>query len=200
MCAVSVLFVGLGSASAAGDHQLDVHVISDPFVRGIAASPVGLTTSASGIAAAERNGLRGTGTTVSTAAEGWHQRGSRTRFVVILLSALDVPGETPAQLAQQAGAAASAAGGTFCSGASGSAPLAYNKVDQVPNSGFVECSKSPNGLQAEAITTARSNVFAMVVTSSGTFTRSALVSMALRQYRKLPSTDTFTGGGTASTA
>ena len=198
LCTVSVLFVCTGSASGAGDHELDIHIDSDPLVRGVAFSTVELTQLASGLAQEERHGGRGTGVTIATAAEGWHRSNSKKQAVLIALSALTLPGETPKQLAQQANAAASAAAGTFCSGASASAPLVFTKVKQVPNSAFVECSASPNGLHGEAITIARANVFGMIITSSGTLTRSALDSVALHQYRRLPTTDTLTGSGPSS--
>jgi hypothetical protein len=200
ICSVSVLFVGVGSASGAGDQGLSVHIVPDPLVHGIAVTSAELTELANGLKEEEQSSGKGTGVTVATAAEGWHKPDSEKRTVVIVLSALTFPSQTPQQLAQQADAAASAAAGTFCSGASASAPLVYTKVKQVPHSAFVECSASPNGLHAEALTIARANVFGIVITSSDTLNRSALTSVAVHQYQRLPTTDTFTGSGVSSVA
>lgn len=193
--AMFVLLVQGQSTWAAGDRSLEGQIISDPFPGGVAASSAKLSSLASGMQEAMQSAAGKTGTTTATAAEGWHRAGSNSRFVFVVLAALNIPKQTASQLATQADAAASAAAGTFCSGASGAAPLAFSRVSQVPHGAFVKCSRSPDGLNAEAITTARANVFALVITTSSTVAHSKLISLALAQYRKLKSHDTFIGAG-----
>jgi hypothetical protein len=196
VCVVAMLFVLVQqqSTSAAGDRSLERLIMSDPFPSGVAASPAKLSSLASGMQEAMQGAAGKYGATTATAAEGWYRGGSKTRFVFVVLVALNIPNQTASQLATQADAAASAEAGTFCSGASAAAPLVFSRVSRVPHGAFVKCSRSPSGINAEAITTARANVFAMVIATSSTVAQSKLTSLALVEYRKLSSHDTFIGG------
>jgi hypothetical protein len=196
--AMLVLLVEGQSTWAAGDRSLEGRIVSDPFAGGVAASSAKLSSLASGMQEAMRSAAGKYGATTATAAKGWYRAGSNTQFVFVVLVALNIPQQTASQLATQADAAASAEAGTFCSGASGAAPLAFSRVSRVPHGAFVKCSRSPDGLNAEAITTARANVFAMMITTESTVARSKLISLTLAQYRKLSSHDTFIGGSSST--
>ena len=193
-CITPFLGIEAGSAGAAGDPGLDAYIVSDPLAHAISAPAAQLDASASGLAGIEKSAAAASGMTTATAIEGWHRTGVTTKAVVVELVAINGPNQSQTQIATQANAAASAALGTFCSGATASDPLVYERVSQVPHSGFVECAVSPDGLHAEAITMARANIFSMIISSSATVSRSKLVSIALKQYRQLPTHDYFTGG------
>jgi hypothetical protein len=186
LCLAVVLISGWAtSASAAGNAALAGYIVANP-VPGLApAAPAQVAANASQLQAVEDAAIKGTGVTATVASDGWHRSGSRTKFLLIDLIAISAPGKSTSLIISAADEAAAAGAASFCSGAAASLPIISRGVPHLPYSHYVLCKRSPDGPNAEAITTARANVTAFIVSSEQFLDRSALEAVALRQYRSM---------------
>jgi hypothetical protein len=199
VCAlVAVLVLPTVQASAAGNAALDGHIISDPFAGGVAISSADLTTLANRLQSVESSVTSGSDAKAAVAAEGWHRPSSGNLQLIVALIAISDPTLSSSSLITQAGLAARSAASTVCSGATGDLPASDEPVSPIPNSHYVVCKPSSTGVTAVAISTSRSNVFALIFSTEATVTRSQLTAIALRQYDAMSTDETSTSGGSGT--
>jgi hypothetical protein len=188
---MTVLSTAGGVAGAAGNRSLDRLVISNPG-QGWAAVPAAQVNAAlDQVGSVERIAGAREGLRVSYAAKGWSSSSSGGHVYVFLLSINNLPGRS-LPVAQAARTAASAAGGSFCSGATASAPKVDAPLRSIRHSHFVLCPTPGTGASIMAVTFSAKNMFAMVA-GSGT-TKQQLSSIALRESRFISSGGSHSSG------
>jgi hypothetical protein len=190
--AAAGVFVGIAptvNAVAAGNSSLQAEIVRDPLSHGVALGSGYLSQLVSGMQRAEDNAV-GAAASVSVAALGWAEPNHKSESLIVALNALSWPGHTASDIEQNAALAAKSAAATVCAGALGSPPKVDTPVSKIPNSHFFQCDRGPNGV-IRGLTTARDNVFALLLSNSSTLSRKQLEKIGLRQYRALHSPEAY---------
>ena len=161
-------------------------IVHDPLRGGISLPSTDLDALISSLQQAETSAGANYGISTSAAALGWHRVSSKSKTIVVILVALSSSGHSASSLNQAAVSASSSSAATVCAGAVASPPTVDVRVKGLPNSHYIRCTRSPTGVYLDGVTTARANIFAMLISSTATMSKSDLEAIAIRQFKTLP--------------
>jgi len=184
--AIGLMPAAAPEAQAAGSAPLQQLIVHDPFTNGVPLPTSVLNSLVFSLYEQEQGALTQLGGSSSVAAYGWHEPGAQKRSVVVVLVGLSDPKLSSRNLTEQAVVAAQSAAATICAGAIASPPKIDQKVRGIPNSHYIRCPKAGKNVYLDGVTTARSNILVMIISSLETMPRSKLLTIAKRQYEVLP--------------
>jgi hypothetical protein len=185
---LSVLGVAVPPAGAVGDTGLSKLIIADPVPGWQPEPTAGLQHVVSYINQLETDHVVPHGGSALTAVDGWRDPSDHADYVVVALVALSgalLSGDvTTAQVRQAAvGSLAS-----LCGGVASPSSVHASSVAHVPASHTLRCTLEHTSAAASPFAAgwARANVLALVISTQGSLTPSAMDALAARQYAALP--------------
>jgi len=173
-------------AQAEGSAPLQQLIVHDPLMHGVPLPTSSLNSLVFGLYEYEKTAMTQMGGSASVAAYGWHEPNASRKLVVVVLVGLSDPRLNSRDMSKQTALAAQSAAATICAGAIATPPKLDEKVRGIPNSHYIQCPKAPKNVVLDGVTTSRSNIFVMILSSLETMSRSRLQLLAKRQYDDLP--------------